>query len=275
MKTKINNFIKYIKHGGVTNVNVTFVNPSERYVGKKVFVSGASEGIGKAIAIAYLNEGAEVIVTGRARTKLEVLENELACNRLHTYVWDASDFALYNTKFMEMIEIMGHIDIFINNVGGGITKYEAGLDYPEDVLDSTFQLNSKSMFLLCQLEGKYMINNNIHGNILNITSVAGFKKQFNPYAMAKWGCNAITGGLARKLIQNDIVVNGIAPGTCLTSNPAIPQGRVFNENAYFRGHPSHRFTMPEEIAKAALYLTSGEARQIVGYVLPIDGGSAI
>ena len=91
--------------------------------------------------------------------------------------------------------------------------------------------------------------------------------------MAKWGVHSITGGLAKILIKHDIVVNGIAPGTCLTSNPALPKGRDFADNAFMDGQPSKRFTMPEEIAKAALFLTSGEARQIVGYILPIDGGT--
>ena len=78
--------------------------------------------------------------------------------------------------------------------------------------------------------------------------------------MAKWGAHSLTGGIARKLIAYDIVVNGIAPGTCLTSNPALPHNRNFEDNAYFQGQPSQRFTMPEEIAKTALFLTSGEAK---------------
>ena len=126
---------------------------------------------------------------------------------------------------------------------------------------------------MCQMEGQYMIKNHIRGNILNISSIAGYQSLFDPYAVAKWGVHSLTGGLAKILIKHDIVVNGIAPGTCLTSNPALPKNRVFEENAFFEGQPSKRFTMPEEIAKAALFLTSGEARQIVGYILPIDGGA--
>ena len=153
-----------------------------------------------------------------------------------------------------------------------MSKYEPWNQYTADVLDRTYQVNSKSMFLMCQLEGQYLIKEHIHGNLLNRSSIAGYQRLFDPYSVAKWGCNGLTGGLAKILIRHDIVVNGIAPGTCLTSNPALPKGRDFNDNAYCEGQPSKRFTMPEEIAKTALFLTSGEGRQIVGYVIPVDGG---
>lgn len=272
LKSYIVNFIKYLRHGGVTYVNVTFVNPSERYAGKKVFVSGGSEGLGRAMAEAYLNEGAEVLITGRSVEKLAKVQNEVSNPKLHVLVWDAMDCSCYAAKFQESLSVMESFDIFVNNVGGGMSKYESWDQYSADVLDKTYQINSKSMFLMCQMEGKYFIDNKIKGNILNITSIAGYQKMFDPYAIAKWGAHSLTGGIARILIPYDIVVNGIAPGTCLTSNPALPKSRNFQDNAYFLGQPSKRFTMPEEIAKTALFLTSGEARQIVGYIVPIDGG---
>lgn len=269
------NMLKYIRHGGVTYVSVSFVNPSNRYLGKKVFISGGSEGLGRAMAEAYLREGAEVIVTGRSSEKLEKFKEEINNPKLYLITWDATDFNNYQKRFEDVISTIGYIDIFVNNVGGGMSKYEQWYQYSGEVLDRTFQMNSKSMFLMCQMEGQYMINNHIKGNILNISSIAGYQSLFDPYAVSKWGVHSLTGGLAKILIKHDIVVNGIAPGTCLTSNPALPQGRVFEDNAFFEGQPSKRFTMPEEIAQAALYLTSGEARQIVGYILPIDGGVVV
>ena len=271
----VKNLLKLIRYGGVVNVIVTFTNPNERYLGKKVFISGGSEGLGKAMAQAYLREGAEVLVTGRNKEKLEKMETELQSPHLHTMVWDAIDFDSYQSKFAESISVLGHVDIFINNVGGGMLKYERWDKYSSEVIDRTYDMNLKSMFLMCQMEGQYMISNKIHGNILNISSIAGYQSFFDPYSISKRCAQGITGSIAQILIQHDIVVNGIAPGTCLTSNPALPKGRNFEENAYLEGQPSHRFTMPEEIATAALFLTSGEARQIVGYVLPVDGGTVI
>lgn len=271
----IKNFIKYVKHGGVTYVTVTFTTPNKRYLGKKVFISGGSEGLGKAMAEAYLAEGAEVMITGRNKDKLNNFQESANNNLLHTMVWDASNFDSYDTKFNELLSVMGKIDIFVNNVGGGLKKYLPWNQYTSDMLDRTFDLNAKSMFLMCQMEGQYLIQQQIKGNILNITSIAGYQHLFDPYAVAKWGAHSLTGGLARQLIAHDIVVNGIAPGTCLTSNPALPQDRNFEDNAYFSGQPSKRFTMPEEIAKTALFLTSGEARQIVGQIIAVDGGTII
>jgi Dehydrogenases with different specificities (related to short-chain alcohol dehydrogenases) len=275
LKNYVLNLIKFIRHGGVVNVSVSFVQPSERYAGMKVFVSGGSEGLGRAIAEAYLKEGAEVLITGRSEVKLRKTETEINNHKLHTLSWDALDFDNYATNFQEAISIMRKIDIFINNVGGGMSKYEAWHKYTTEVLDHTYQINSKSLFLMCQLQGKYFIANKIKGNILNITSIAGYQRLFDPYAVAKWGATCMTGGIAKTLIPYDIVVNGIAPGTCLTSNSTVPHDRNFEDNAYLSGQPSKRFTMPEEIASLALYLTSGEARQIVGYVIPVDGGACI
>ena len=269
------NFVKYLLHGGVTYVNVEFTKPNKRYSGKKVFISGGSEGIGRAMALAYLNEGAEVLVTGRSKEKLEMLTQEVNNSNLHYLVWDAMDFDSYKAKFEELISELGSIDVFINNVGGGLLKYERWDKYTPEIIDITYNMNTKSMFMMCQLEGKYMISNKIHGNILNISSIGGFQTRFDPYSISKRCAQGITGSIAQALIKYDIVVNGIAPGTCLTANPALPKGRDFKDNAYLEGQPSHRFTMPEEIATAAMFLTSGEARQIVGYVLPIDGGTCI
>ncbi len=275
IKSYIVNFLKFLKHGGVKYVFVTFTNPDARYTNKKVFISGGSEGLGRAMAKAYLAEGAEVIVTGRSKEKLSNFQLSESNAKLHTLVWDALDFDSYKQKFDEAVSMMGRIDIFVNNVGGGMSKYEPWNAYTAEVLDRTYDINTKSMFLMCQMEGLYMIDNKIKGNILNITSIAGYQRLFDPYAVAKWGAHSLTGGIARKLIAYDIVVNGIAPGTCLTSNPALPHNRNFEDNAYFQGQPSKRFTMPEEIAKTALFLTSGEARQIVGYIIPVDGGVLI
>lgn len=264
-----------MRHGGVKNVSVSFVEHGKRYEGKKVFVSGASEGLGRAMALAYLKEGAEVIVTGRNTDKLSKIKGEVNTPKLHTLQWDAKDYDSYKPKFQEAVSILGSIDIFVNNVGGGLKEYMPWNNYTEKEIDSTYQVNSKSMFLMCQLEGQYLIDNKIRGNILNISSIAGYQRLFDPYAVAKWGVQSLTGGLAKTLIPYDIVVNGIAPGTCLTSNPALPKCRNFDDNAYLEGQPSKRFTMPEEIAATALFLTSGEARQIVGYIIPVDGGTVI
>ena len=269
------NFLKYMRHGGVTYVNVIFTNPNERYIGKKVFISGGSEGLGRAMAEAYLKEGGEVLVTGRSLDKLNKLVTDINNPKLHILEWDATDFDSYKTKFAESVSILGTVDIFINNVGGGMLKYERWDQYTADVIDRTYDMNFKSMFLMCQMEGQYMISNKIHGNILNISSIGGYQTRFDPYSISKRCAQGITGSIAQELIKHNIIVNGIAPGTCLTSNPALPKGRCFNDNAYLEGQPSHRFTMPEEIATAAMFLTSGEARQIVGYVLPVDGGTVI
>ena len=107
IKSYIVNFLKSLKHGGVKYVSVTFTNPDARYANKKVFISGGSEGLGRAMAKAYLAEGAEVIVTGRSKEKLSNFQLSESNAKLYTLVWDALDFDSYKQKFDEAVSMMG------------------------------------------------------------------------------------------------------------------------------------------------------------------------
>ena len=100
------------------------------------------------MAKAYLAVGVEVIVTGRSKEKLSIFQLSESNAKLHTLVWDALDFDSYKQKFDEVVSMMGRIDIFVNNVGGGMSKYEPWNAYTAEVLDRTYDINTKSMFLM-------------------------------------------------------------------------------------------------------------------------------
>lgn len=271
IKLKICNFLKYIKYGGVTYVHVNFCQPSNRFDGKIVLITGGSSGLGMEMAKEFLSEGARVIIVGRNEKKLNETAKELNNRNLSILPWDISFLQDIDSKMQEAVTIYGHIDIFINNAGIGI-KYKSWEDYSVETFDEVHAINERAMFFMNQVEGKYLLNNKIHGSILNISSMASLVPSFEPYSVSKWGVNCITQGMARILSPYNITVNAIAPGTVMTNIEDWYKGRSIEDNAFYEGQPTRRFTLKEEIAALALFLVSGAARNICGNVVSVDGG---
>lgn len=264
------NLLKYAKSGGIVYINFNKVNPSERFNGKKILVTGGSSGIGLEIAKEYLAEGAEVLITGRRKDMLDKVVERLASSRLHTMVWDHSDIPNMESLFKKAINELGHIDICINNAGIYSEKKWSTID--ENSYDSVLDINSKGLFFMCQTEGKYFVSNKINGRIINICSIAGIKSGFDPYSISKWGSVCITKGLAKELVKYGIIVNGVAPGNVVTNIHDGVKGKSIEDNAYMPSHLTNRYTLVEEVAGMVLYLSSDLGSNIVGQVVAIDGG---
>ncbi len=271
VKFKVSNFLKYLKHGGVTYVNVDFCQPSRRFNRKIVLITGGSSGLGMEMAKEFLAEGAKVIIVGRNEKKLNETAKELNNGNLSIMPWDISIIHDIDIKIQEAVAIYGHIDIFVNNAGIGI-KYKSWKDYSVETFDEVHATNERSMFFMNQSEGRYLLDNKIQGSILNISSMASLVPSFEPYSVSKWGVNCITQGMARILSPYNITVNAIAPGTVMTNIEDWYKGRSIEDNAFYEGQPTQRFTLKEEIAALALFLVSGAARNICGNVVSVDGG---
>lgn len=244
--------------------------PTERFVGKKILVTGGSSGIGLEIAKEFLAEGAEVMITGRNVARLEEAKQNLNNPRLKTIEWDVADVPSLDTKFVAAVTEMGHFDIFINNAG----IYEASPwnQIKEDEFDKVNDINCKGLFFMCQQEGEYLKSNGIQGKIVNINSIAGLKSGFDAYSVSKWGSVCITRSMAALMAPYGIAVNGIAPGNVVTNIHDGVRGKDVMENAYMPQHKTKRYTLVEEIASMALYLSSDMASNIIGQVIAIDGG---
>lgn len=273
IKKYIQNLIKYIKSGGVVYVNVNTINPSERFMNKRVLVTGGTSGIGLEIAKEFLAEGAEVTITGRRQDILNSTEAELGSlynGKIHTIVWDVANVEDAKSKLKEVSRVMNGIDIIINNAG--IYESAAWDQVTVDSYDRVNDINAKGLFFMCQAEGEYFINNHIKGRIVNINSIAGIKSGFDPYSVSKWSSVCITKSIAKVLVKHGIVVNGIAPGNVVTNIHDGVRGKSVNDNAYMPSHLTERYTLVEEIASMALYLSSDMATNIIGQVIAIDGG---
>lgn len=276
IKSGIRNLIKYIRSGGIIYVNLNTVNPSERFKGKHVLVTGGTSGIGLEIAKEFLAEGADVLITGRHQDALERTKSDLAFSgkrengNIYTITWDVSNVSDAKMKLEEAAKQMGGIDIIINNAG--IYESSAWNQVTEESYDRVNDINAKGLFFMCQAEGEYFINNKIKGRIVNINSIAGIKSGFDPYSVSKWSSVCITKSIAKLLVTHGIVVNGIAPGNVVTNIHDGVRGKDVSDNAYMPSHLTQRYTLVEEIASMALYLSSDMATNIIGQVITIDGG---
>lgn len=270
LKKYVLNLLKYIKTGGVVYTNVSLVSPNNQLKGKTVFISGGTSGIGLGIAKCLLDEGAIVIISGRNEAKLKEVSKHLNSNRLHTINWDCSNEKIASQKLSLLVSTIGHIDIFINNAG--VYDSASWDTVTPEMYDSVINTNQRGLYFMCQEEGKYFVNNNRKGKIINITSIAGILSGFNPYNVSKWGAACITRGLAKELVKKGVCVNAIAPGNVITNIHKGVQGKSVEDNAYTSQHPTGRYTLVEEVASLALYLASDSSNNMTGQVIAIDGG---
>lgn len=264
------NLLKYLKSGGIVYLKYDKVLPGRRFEGKHVLITGGSSGIGFETAKEYLAEGADVIITGRHKDSLDKAADRLSSSNIHTVVWDMSDVKKIPYKLQSVVERFGNIDLFINNAGTyAVDSWDR---YDEDTFDRVISTNTKGLFFMCQAEGKYFVENKVKGRIVNVCSIAGIKSGFDPYSISKWGAVCITKGLAKELSQYGIIVNGVAPGNVVTNIHDGVRGKNVEDNAYMPSHLTGRYTLVEEVAGMILYLTSDLGSNIVGEVVPIDGG---
>ena len=273
MKRYAKNMVKYARSGGVVYINFSKTQPSKRFDGKCVLITGGGSGIGFETAREYLAEGAHVIITGRRDAILQEAKEKLASDKLHTMVWDVSDVKGIPQKLDEAKKLLGgvkSIDIFVNNAGVYVSENQE--EYDERTYDSIMATNTKGLFFMCQAEKKYFIGNGIKGRIVNVCSARSLIPGCDPYSISKWGALCITKGLAKDAVKHGIIVNGVAPGIVLTNISEWSKRQDINDNAYTPSHPTGRYTLVEEIAGMILYLSSNLGSNIVGEIVPVDGG---
>lgn len=242
--------------------------------GKRALITGGSSGIGFSIAENFLKNNASVTICGRDKKKLQLAKNKLLNNvGCSESKIDILQIDISNVKSAS--EILTNylyeknFDIFVNNAGvngGNLFPNTSEKEY-----DRIMETNLKGMYFVSQVFANYMINNNIKGNILNITSSSALRPGISPYILSKWGERSLTLGMAKKYIQHGIVVNALAPGSTLT-----PMLSDENETDLFLEYsPSKRYASPEEIANLATILVSDMGRLIVGDTIYATGGSGV
>ena len=243
--------------------------------GKIAVVTGASRGIGKAIAIKLAGLGATVVINynGSAQKAEEVKQKIIAeGGRAETMQCNVADYDACEAFFKAVIEQFGRIDILVNNAG--ITKDGLIMRMSEEEFSSVVDVNLKGTFHCIRFASRQMMKQR-SGRIINMSSVVGISGnagQIN-YAASKAGVIGMTKSAAKELASRGITVNAIAPGYIETDMTNVLSDKVKEET--LKQIPLGRMGQTEDIAAAAAFLASDEAGYITGQVLAVDGGMAI
>lgn len=239
---------------------------------KCAIVTGASRGIGRAIAKKLASLGANIVLNYRSNDKeaLKVKEELLSYGvDVFLYKCDISDFNAVEEMIKASKEKFGKVDIMINNAG--ITKDTLLLRMKEEDFDKVIDVNLKGVFNCLKAVTPVMIRQKF-GKIVNLSSVVGLvgnAGQVN-YAASKAGVIGMTKSLAKEVGSRGITVNAVAPGFIDTDMTEV-LGEKFKEEAK-KSIPLKRLGKPEDVAGAVAYLVGNEASYITGQVLNVDGG---
>lgn len=243
--------------------------------GKIAVVTGASRGIGRAIALELASRGAFVVVNyngSKDRAEEVKKEIEAAGGKAEVYHCNVSDFEKCQAFIQDVIKTYGRLDILVNNAG--ITRDGLLMKMSEADFDSVIETNLKGTFNTIRFASRQMLKQR-SGRIINMSSVvgiAGNAGQAN-YASSKAGVIGLTKAVARELASRGITVNAIAPGFIETEMTEVLSDAV--KEASVAQIPLGRFGKPEDIAKTAAFLASDDAGYITGQVIQVDGGMAI
>jgi len=242
--------------------------------GKTALVTGATGGIGGAIAKAFHQAGASVGISGRREDKLKELADELGGERVVVLPCDLADREAVGKLVDEAISKLGRVDILVNNAG--LTKDNLFMVMKDEQWDDVIAVNLTSTFMLSRAAARHMMRNKSgFGRIINIASVSGVFG--NPgqgnYAASKAGMIGMTKSLAREVASRGITANCIAPGFIST-----PMTDVLNEKQteeISKMIPAQRFGKPDDIAAAALFLAGDSGSYVTGQTLHVNGGMAM
>ncbi len=239
--------------------------------GKNALITGASGGIGGAIAKALHGAGATVTLSGTRQGPLDELAAELG-DRVHVLTCNLSDAAAVDALPKQAADLMGSVDILINNAG--ITKDNLFMRMSDDEWSSVLEVNLTSTMRLCKGVIRGMMKSR-WGRIVNISSIVGATG--NPgqanYAASKAGMVGMSKSIAYEVASRGITVNCVAPGfiaTAMTDKLTDDQKEKINVQI-----PAARMGTPEEIAAAVLYLASIEAGYTTGSTVHVNGGMAM
>ncbi len=243
--------------------------------GKVAVVTGASRGIGRAIALRLAQEKAAVVINyngSREKAEEVVQEIEAAGGTACAIQCDVSDFSACEAFFKEVTERYGRVDILVNNAG--VTRDGLLMKMSEEDFDKVVDTNLKGTFNCIRFVTRTMLRQK-SGHIINMSSVvgvAGNAGQAN-YAASKAGVIGLTKTAAKELASRGITVNAIAPGFIETDMTAVLSDKIREVTA--AQIPMGHFGAAEDVANLAAFLASDQAKYITGQVIHVDGGMAM
>jgi len=235
--------------------------------GKKALIIGASRGIGEAIALAFVREGADIVIAGRKLETLNIVKEKISeyGQKVFCIEWDIKEVSRADGVMQKASELLGGLDIVVNNAG--VIEREPFLAVPEETWDNIMDINVKGVYFSCQAAANYFINNGIKGRIINMASETGFQPSAMPYGISKWAVVGFSMGMAKHLYKRGVMLSSIAPGPITTDMMCWEEGKP-------KDFPNCFGTMgsPAEVADLTVFLASEKNQRIIGRPVFVSGG---
>jgi len=241
--------------------------------GKIAVVTGASRGLGQAMAIALAEAGADIVGVSGSSDQIETKKSVEKLNRQYFELMvDLRDTSQAYSVIDKSIERFGKVDILVNNAG--IIRRSPVTQYSEKDWDEVMAVNLKSVFLISQRFAQHLIERKARGKIINVASMLSFQGGIltTAYTVSKHGILGLTRIFANELAPHGINVNAIAPGYMETKNTeALRMDQNRNREIISR-IPMGRWGQPQDLKGVAVFLASSASDYVTGAVIPVDGG---
>lgn len=268
---KIAKFILASQPESFVKVDVAQINYGEILAGKKIVITGGGSGLGYAMAKKFISEGAEVVISGRKKEKLDSAVSKLG-SRCHSIVADVCNVER-SADFLEEAKelLVGHIDSLVSNAGLSLHENHYS-NVTVEGFDKQFNTKFRAGYFLgkafLEMKTKEQYSN---GELLYITSETADQCYDIPYGMTNAALNSMVGAFSRRVYKNGIRVNAIAPGVTLTKMTQ-DYAEAADGNLY-RACASGRIFLPEEMAEVACFLLSDAAKCISGEIIHCNAGN--